>query len=340
MKTSSDKKDSPRSILVIRMSSIGDIVLTASFFSGLRKLHPKSRILWLVRREYSEILSSHPAVDETVTWDKTSERLSDLSERLKRKNPGLVIDLHDIPRTRAICKTLAGNGSEIIRCEKYSLARLLLVLFKIPPSGEAKQSVKERYASLLSRMGLSRPVEKSGFTVPDKALKRARALLPSGFRGYVTVSEEATAATKRWEKYSLLMEWLLSEKQKVVLIGKEKSLAHLLLEEKYPKTFVNLTGKTSLLESASVIGLGKALVCNDTGMMHIGDALGVRTVSIWGPTVRQFGFFPSGKNSRVIEVEHLGCRPCSLHGSRRCPLGHFRCMKDIAVSDVVAALKA
>ena len=328
----------PSSILVIRLSSIGDIVLTADFFSGLRNLYYDARITWLVKKEYSEILSFHPAINKIIEWDKKKEPFFKLINRLKKERFDTVIDLHDTLRTKILCLFFKILKSKIIKVKKYHLERLLLVLFKIKPKGKAMLSVKERYNELLKSLGLKDQKKIKGLNIPSYFIKKTLKILPENFKGYITICDEATAQTKRWDKFYELIETLLHLKEKVVLIGKDRTEIYSSLEKKFLKNFINLTARTSIMESAAIIKESKALVCNDTGMMHIGDALKIKTVSIWGPTVKEFGFYPQSKTSIVIEISNLKCRPCSLHGSKVCPLGHFKCMRDIPVSDVLNAL--
>jgi heptosyltransferase-2 len=129
--------------------------------------------------------------------------------------------------------------------------------------------------------------------------------------------------------------YVLREKSKkrIILIGKGKPLFRI------PSKIVDLTQKTDLIETAALIANADGLVCNDTGIMHMADASNTRTITIWGPTVRSFGFAPIQPNLEIMEISGLKCRPCSLHGTERCPEGHFKCMRLISVIDVVRKLE-
>ena len=97
----------------------------------------------------------------------------------------------------------------------------------------------------------------------------------------------------------------------------------------------SFVGQTSLREMMLILRRCELILTNDSGAMHVAAALGVPTVAIFGPTVKPFGFFPVGARTAVVEVSNLDCRPCSVHGSKKCPLGHFRCMNDVTVDRVV-----
>lgn len=328
----------PKTILVIRMSAIGDIVLTTPFLSGLRRLHPQSRILWACKQGYESLLEAHPAVDGVLAWNRATEPFRNFLRRTAEEQPDLVFDLHGVSRSRILAAYLHRRGAKVLRPPKNTLRRLLLVLFKLRPASPPP-SVLERYADLLRHLGLPDPPSTPLFFLSRRGLAEARKALPEGFRGHITVCDEATATTKRWDKFPDLVGRLLEKGERVVLIGTNPGDSYADLARRYRRRFLDLRGLTSLQGSAAVIRLGRALVCNDTGMMHIADGLGVPLVSLWGPTVRDFGFFPSGARSVVLEVPRLPCRPCSLHGSPRCPLGHFRCMRDIPLEAVLAALE-
>ena len=101
----------------------------------------------------------------------------------------------------------------------------------------------------------------------------------------------------------------------------------------------NLCGKTSLADLMALMPHFKLFITNDSGPMHIATAFNVPTLAIFGPTTRELGFFPYGHGHRVLEVKGLDCRPCALHGGRKCPKGHFKCMRLITVDDVFANVK-
>ena len=96
----------------------------------------------------------------------------------------------------------------------------------------------------------------------------------------------------------------------------------------------NLCGKTSLADLMALMKHLSLFITNDSGPMHIATAFDVPTLAIFGPTTRELGFFPYGKGHRVLEVKDLPCRPCALHGGKKCPMGHFKCMKDISPDEV------
>lgn len=144
--------------------------------------------------------------------------------------------------------------------------------------------------------------------------------------------------TKQWcpEYFAKVADTLIESMGcEVVLVGgqKDKKVADQ-VESCMKQTPVNLCGKTGLKVLTSVIGVCKLFITNDSGPMHIACVLGVNVIALFGPTTQEMGFFPYGKNSVVVEKD-LECRPCSLHGGKQCPKGHFRCMKDVKPEEVL-----
>jgi heptosyltransferase-2 len=102
---------------------------------------------------------------------------------------------------------------------------------------------------------------------------------------------------------------------------------------------VDLAGRLSIIESAAVIRRASLLVTNDSGLMHAADALDTPLAAVFGPTSRELGFYPLGGRSRVVEKKDLDCRPCTLHGDKKCFRGHHRCMEEVSAEEVVAAAR-
>jgi heptosyltransferase-2 len=144
--------------------------------------------------------------------------------------------------------------------------------------------------------------------------------------------------TKRWPYYTDLAKQLAT-RGRVAIIGSagDSALAREIIEAAGPST-IDSTGKLSLLASAELIARSVVLVTNDSAPQHLASAMGVPTVTVFGPTVPDFGFGPLAPKNATIGLELLPCRPCHKHGPQRCPLGHWRCMKDVGASTVLAAV--
>ncbi|HRK04582.1 MAG TPA: glycosyltransferase family 9 protein [Chlorobiota bacterium] len=186
--------------------------------------------------------------------------------------------------------------------------------------------------------------ELSGRTLPENppgelvARELSGRTLPENPPGdYVVLAPGAVWATKRWptDRFSGLADALIDLGVNVVIIG-DVSVQGLVTGR---KGLFDIAGRTTLREAASVIAGARATVANDSAPLHISALQGVPTVGIFGPTVKEFGFGPIGRRARIVEVSDLACRPCSDHGSTVCPMGHFQCMMDISITNVVSALR-
>lgn len=156
---------------------------------------------------------------------------------------------------------------------------------------------------------------------------------------YVALAPGSAWGTKRWPFYPELAV-LIGERFKVVIIGGngDIEIGDSIVAQLPPGRGLNLAGRISLLESAEMIGRSVALVSNDSAPQHLASAIGTPTLTVYGPTVPEFGFGPLAPQSEAIGVTGLACRPCDPHGPARCPLGHWRCMRELSSRDVNEAL--
>jgi heptosyltransferase-2 len=163
-----------------------------------------------------------------------------------------------------------------------------------------------------------------------------------GWRGepLVALAPGSVWATKRWPGYAELAP-LIEDVGRVVVIGAgaDHALAASIGESLTPERVIDATGQLSLLGSAELIGRARALVTNDSAPLHLASAMDTPTVAIFGPTVPEFGFGPLATRSRVVGHPDLACRPCDRHGPQRCPLGHWRCMREISPGHVADVLR-
>ena len=122
----------------------------------------------------------------------------------------------------------------------------------------------------------------------------------------------------------------------IIAVGGKEEMSLSLHKEK----IIDLRGVTSLLDLAAVLKKGNVLLTNDSSPVHIGSASeNTRIIALFGPTVKEFGFFPWSRNSEVMEINNLSCRPCGMHGGKKCSEGHFKCMRDITPEAVTEAIK-
>jgi len=175
-----------------------------------------------------------------------------------------------------------------------------------------------------------------------EAVDRLVAGTGAGASPLVALAPGSVWATKRWPYYAELAR-LFSPNARIAVVGAKEDAA--LAEEigaAAPGRVIDATGKLSLLGSAELIRRCAVLVTNDSSPQHLASAVGTPTVTVFGPTVPEFGFGPLAPRSKTAGVTGLDCRPCDRHGPMQCPLGHWRCMRDLAataVADIVAQVE-
>lgn len=338
--------------LIIRLSSVGDVVLSLPLVRALRGRYPGCQIDYCVKSAYADLVRDNPHLSRVIEFPDhgTMADLFRVRSAIASARYDLIIDIHDSLRSRFLC---AGAGN-VTRINKRKIARTLLVKFK----SDAYQrfggapGVVERYFETVRAHGVTDDGKGLELHVPAGARSSVDALLAEEhvIKGApcIGLCPSSRHGTKMWpgERFAAAGGELAERFNATVLLfgaPEERDRCELishLIERQYPGTqIVNLAGWTSLLETAAAIDRCGVVLTNDSGLMHIAAARGVRVVAIFGPTVRQFGFFPPANTSTVIEHDDLPCRPCSHTGLPRCPKGHFRCMNDTSVEQVVSAAR-
>ena len=331
-----------RSTLVIRLSSLGDVVLTAPVFTNLRAGLPDARLSLLVKRAFAAVFDGHPAVDEVLIFEDRG--FWGWLREVRRRRFDTLVDLHDTPRSRLW--SLFSGAARRLRYDKRSGARRRLVWFKRSSPTLSGRTV-DRYLETLAGLGL--PVKSR---TPELFLKTNESLSPEwmsrlGDGPFIAVAPGALHETKRWpgERFAQAADRLAdiagqrsNRAAQILLLGAAGDRPAAEETRRALRGHAqDLAGQTTLREMMLILEKCAVLLTNDSGASHLGAALGVPTVVLFGPTVKAFGFFPLGGKVAVMENPDLPCRPCTLHGGRKCPLGHFKCMTDIPVESVVNA---
>ncbi|MDQ3138325.1 MAG: glycosyltransferase family 9 protein [Gemmatimonadota bacterium] len=326
-------------ILVVRFSSIGDVLLTTPLLRAIRTKWPGARVTVLTKRQHVPLVSDNPNVTEAfgITPQDTARRVAGLIRRVRYSH---LLDLQGGMRTLPLRLLARGPWSGF---SHRRLARELLIRFKHNRYTE-HVPVPDRYFEAAADLG----VEPDGgplefFLNPSAEEKAAGWLARAGIgttRALVAVAPGAAHATKRWpvEHWINLIRKIAHTGADIVALGgPEDSAVGAEVAAQGGLQVASAAGELSLQETGAVLKRSAALISGDTGVMHMATGVGTPVVALFGPTVRQFGFFPYNGHASVVE-RNLGCRPCSSHGSAECPLGHHLCMREILPDMVFTTL--
>jgi ADP-heptose:LPS heptosyltransferase len=326
----SNPKERPaeESILVIRFSSLGDLLLTAAALRGLRTRFPLHRIDLLVADNYVATARLLPGVDSVIGFDRQSgmRGLLRLRRDLSRRYTVLV-DLQN--NIRSVFLRLFTFPAFWVKAKRYRFRRWLLVHFKWNVY-RAPRAVALRYLDALAMFGIEDDGRGLELMLPADKITTDRA--PD--EHFIALCPGARHFTKRWpaERWIETGCKLHGAGYRILVIGAQNE-TELLLEitDKIPHAQA-ICGLT-IPEVAALFRQVQVVVSNDSGLMHL--AAGVRTplVALFGPTVEEFGFYPFRANGEIL-AHPLPCRPCSAMGSENCPKGHFRCMLDTRADEV------
>ena len=325
-----------RKIAIFQTSFIGDSVLTTPLVKKTAKLFPDSKIVVITRPQTDEIFRPMKEVSEVILNDKKGwNKLAGIWKTARAiKKAG--VDIILVPHRSFRSALIAWLSGVPVRIGFTSSEGWFLYTKTVPFSWMIHDA--ERNLSLLQGIVKEKfTAEKLNMRYTPSAEENvARLMKDFNLEGKTLVGIHAGSAwpTKCWpmDYFVKLISRLQTEMGvKVVLVGGGKKDADLgekicQLSEGHA---ANLCGKTSLSDLMALMEHFKLFITNDSGPMHIATAFDVPTLAIFGPTTRELGFFPYGEGHRVLEVENLPCRPCALHGGKKCPLGHFKCMRDI-----------
>ena len=316
-----------KKILIIRFSSIGDVVLTTPIVRCVKK-QLDAEIHFLIKPSFAHVIHENPYIDHI---HHLKENIQDTIDILKAEQFDLVIDLQKNLRSYKICSALS---CKTIRFDKMNINKWLAVNLKINRLPNGKHLV-DRYFESLQGIGVSDDGEGLDYFMMPEDEYDAQELV-QGIHYQVLVLG-ATYFTKRIPKEKCEEIIALYDKHTILLGGKDVAELADQLSTEFPEKVINYCGKIGLGVSAGIVKHADRVVTGDTGMMHIAAALQKKIIMIWGNTIPEFGMFPfyGSKNpskSIDIQVSNLSCRPCSKLGFDKCPKGHFRCMMDIDTS--------
>jgi len=319
-------------VLVIRFSSIGDIVLTTPVYRGL-KLQIEAEVHLLTKKSFAMTVKHSPYIDKVHMIEKD---IGEVSEVLLAEKYDYVVDLHNNLRSLRTKKLLKVPSASF---HKLNVQKWLLTNFKLDRMGEDPHIVY-RYMETTKSLGVTYDGEGMDFFIADEDIvdvdRFSDGVLKSG--EYVSIAIGASMPTKAFEQEQIVQLVQMIDRPIALLGGPmEQDQAAKLAGDM--DGVVSFAGKTSLQGSASVLKQSRVLIAPDTGLMHMGAALNHPVISIWGNTVPRFGMTPFYRDDtetewHIVEVEGLNCRPCSKIGYKNCPKGHFQCIRKLDIKRV------
>jgi lipopolysaccharide heptosyltransferase II len=339
--------------LIIRLSSIGDIILSSPLVRLLHTRFPDIWIDYLVKSQYADLVRHNPYISRVIEFPDGGTIADLMRQRrdIAASAYDLVLDIHDSIRSRILTFGLSAPR----RINKRKIARTLLVFLKrdfYHRFGDAPP-LTDRYLETVHDYALENDGRGPEVFLPEETRGAVDAMLAAesidARTTCIGICPSARHGNKMWpaERFSNAAAQLAQKTRRPVLVFGSRDeiqrcseITESLRAGSDIIRAVNLAGRTSLLETAAAMDRCAVVVANDTGLMHLASARGIPVVAIFGPTVRQFGFFPQAGNSIVIEQNNLSCRPCTHVGLPGCPRGHFSCMMRTTTAAVVDAALA
>ena len=324
--------------LIIRLSSIGDILLTTPVVRCLKKQLPGLQLHYLTKPFFTPVLAGNPYIDQIHLYQNDGV---EVFNELKKENFDYVIDLQHDDETKRIKSELKFPALSYnpLRIEKFIFKKLK---WNVMPKNV---HVVDRYMNAVSGFGVDNDGAGLDYFIPDRERVTEKDIPASHHSGYIGLVIGASFYTKKLPAYKL-QELCRKIDHPIILLGAKKEYPEGYDISSFdPVKVYNACGKFSLDESADLLQRSKLVIAHDTGLMHIAAALKKQIIVIWGSTTPSFGMVPYyGKIYLAshpnpfdnVQVHKLWCRPCTDTGRDQCPQGHFKCMKKISIDEIVA----
>ncbi len=328
-------------ILIIRFSSIGDIVLASPVLRCVKQQLPDSEVHFLTKLSYKIVTAENPYVDKFFYYD---DNLEELLVRLKAEKYDHVIDLHNNIRSNQIKRSLKTDTHTIDKLTKQKILLTQLNIDVMP-----NRHITQRSLDTVLPLGVKDDGGGLDFFIAKKDEVSDTDIPMGHLAGYIAIVIGATYFTKKFPVHKLIELCSRIDHPIILLGGKEDIQSGDLIASQDEMKIYNACGKFNIGESADLIKKAKLVVSNDTGMQYIACALKRPVIALWGGTSPDLDVEPyyganfmSHQQRPVYEnvVLHLRCQPCSRYGLKKCPLEHFNCMEKIDVDQLVTKVKA
>ncbi|MGN6419091.1 MAG: glycosyltransferase family 9 protein [Pseudobacter sp.] len=322
--------------LIVRFSSIGDIVLTTPVVRCLKKQAVTAEVHFLTKKSFLPVLAANPYIDKIHTIDNN---LDEMIENLEEEDFDYVIDLHHNLRTLRVKR---GLGKQSFSFSKLNIQKWLLTSFKINRMPDVH--IVDRYLDTLKSFRIRNDGQGLDYFIPEKDHIKEEDIPTSHHAGYIGLVIGAALNTKKYPLHKLKELVSIIDHPIILLGGKEDREEGDAIAAIDPMKIYNACGKFNINESADLVRRSKLIISNDTGLMHIASAFRKPIISLWGNTVPEFGMYPYYPTTLtnsfdIMEVKGLSCRPCSKIGYDKCPKKHFKCMELITAESIYGKVK-
>lgn len=314
-------------ILIIQTASLGDVILSTPLIEKLHHFFPKAKIDFLLKYGYEGVLRRHPKLHHVIVWDKTEKKymhLKELIEIIRENKYDLVVNIQRFASSGLITALSGAKHKVGFSKNPFSIIFSKKVDHKISTSDISPHET-ERNLKLIEHLS-----DDSNFPVKLYPSKHDMAMVSQyKTKRYITISPGSLWFTKQFPE----QKWIefvssVDEDIMVYLLGspKEKALCDSIIEKSNHALVLNLAGKLSFLESSALMRDAVINYVNDSAPMHMASAMNAPVAAIFCSTVPEYGFGPLSDNAHIIQSdENLSCKPCGLHGLKKCPKKHFKC---------------
>ncbi len=315
-------------ILIIRFSSIGDIVLTTPVIRCVKEQIPNAEVHFLTKHSFVSLVENNPYISKIYS---IKDKVAEVINALKKENYDYIIDLHHNLRSAQVKRATHVKSFSF---NKLNIQKWLLVNFKIDTL--PKVHIVDRYFDAVKTLGVVNDGAGLNYYIPEQDRIDVIATFNLPANEFHALVVGGSYYTKQIPLNKLQEICKLSDKSIIVLGGKEDVAIGSQLEKEFAGKVFSASGKFNINQSAFIVQQADKVITSDTGLMHIASVFKKDIISLWGNTIPEFGMYPylPGKHSKILEVKGLSCRPCSKLGYNKCPKGHFKCMQDINVEEV------
>lgn len=325
--------------LVIRFSSIGDIVLASPVLRCLKKQIMTSEVHFLTKHAFRMVTAANPYVDKFFYYDNDIDKVIDA---LKKEEYDYVIDLHNNFRSNKVKRKL---GVKSYTIDKLNLEKFLLTKLRI--NIMPRRHITHRSLDTLADFGIHDDGGGLDYFIPENEQVKEADIPAAHHAGYIAIVIGASYRTKKLPVEKLQQLCARINHPIILIGGKEDVLEGEQVASIDPIKIYNACGKFSLNESADLVRRSRLVISHDTGLQYIASAFNKTVLALWGSTSPKLDVEPyygkpflvsqsEAPYENILRMPALNCQPCSKYGNKKCPLGHFKCMRQMDIEYIVS----